>query len=229
MTLAEREESTAGQTAEWERQARLRRRLQLALWAVVVVTIVGGPFYPLLGFTVPAVTLMGMIGGFFKGRYVCGWLCPRGAFYDRVMKWVSPGRPIPEWLRNRAFRWVLFGLLMGSIVWQISLNPGDVYHWGKVFVRICMITTGVGVVLALFVHPRTWCAFCPVGTFQSAVGRKKVPLHMEEGCVECRSCERACPMNLKIVGREKEGKVDLPDCVKCSECQLACPKKVLRL
>ncbi|UCC69668.1 MAG: 4Fe-4S binding protein [Armatimonadota bacterium] len=227
MTAVQQTEERDAERAEWERLSARRRRLQLALWIVVVVTIVGGPFWPLLGFTVPAVTLTAVVGGFFKGRYVCGWLCPRGAFYDRVVKWVSPGRPIPEWMRNRAFRWVLLGLLMGFMVWQISLKPGDVYHWGRVFVRICIITTGLGVVLALLVHPRSWCAFCPMGTLQSAVGGKKSPLYLEKGCVECRSCEQACPMNLAIVGRENDGRLDLPDCVKCSECQLVCPKGLL--
>jgi ferredoxin-type protein NapH len=215
--------------AQLPRLAVLRKRLQWALWAIVLVTIIGGQWYPLLGFAVPAVMLTAIIGGFLKGRYVCGWLCPRGAFYDRVVKWVSRGRPIPEWMRNSVFRWAVFALLMGFMVWQISLSPGDVYHWGRVFVRICMITTGLGVVLALFIHPRSWCAFCPIGTFQAAVGGKKAPLRMGEGCVECRTCERVCPMGLKIVDadRAEDGRLDLPDCGKCPECQLACPKGVL--
>ncbi len=224
--MAERQ-AVIDQTQDWQGRSALRRKIQLTLWAIVVVTIVGGQWYPLLGFTVPVAMMTGMIGGFFKGRYVCGWICPRGAFFDRIMKPVSPARQIPAWLANRAFRWVVFALLMTLMAWQISLNPGAVYHWGRAFVRICMVTTGIGVGLALFVHPRTWCTFCPIGTFQSAVGGKKSPLHMEEGCAECRTCERACPLNLKIVGEPKAGPLDIPDCLKCSECQLACPKNVL--
>jgi ferredoxin-type protein NapH len=213
--------------AEWQRLAALRRRIQRALWVIVVITIVGGLFYPLLGFVVPVVMLTGIIGGFFKGRYVCGWLCPRGAFLDRILRPVSPQREIPAWLRGRIFRWVIFALLMGFMSWQISLNPGDAYHWGRVFVRICIITTAIGVVLALFVNPRTWCSFCPMGTMQSAVGGSRAPLKMDEGCIECRACERACPMDLAIVGQAENGTLDLRDCLKCSECQLACPKNLL--
>jgi len=224
--LAE-QQAVIDQRQDWQGRSALRRKLQLTLWAIVVVTIVGGQWYPLLGFTVPVVMMTGIIGGFFKGRYVCGWLCPRGAFFDRIVKFVSPAREIPSWLANRAFRWVVFALLITFMVWQISLNPGDVYHWGRVFVRICMITTGIGVGLALFVHPRTWCAFCPIGTLQSAVGGKKSPLYMKEGCGECRTCEGACPMNLKIVGEPKAGPLDIPDCLKCPECRLACRKNLL--
>jgi len=219
------EEPTPG--GDFQRQVALRRRLQRALWAIVVITIVGGLFWPLLGFVVPVVMLTGIIGGFFKGRYVCGWLCPRGAFLDRILRPISPAREIPAWLRGRLLRWVIFGLLMGFMVWQISLSPGDVYHWGRVFVRICIITTAIGVALAVFVHPRTWCSFCPMGTMQSAVGGSRAPLKMDRGCIECRACERACPMNLTIVGQQEDGVLKLPDCLKCGECVVTCPKRVL--
>jgi len=214
----------------WQPQVARRKKIQFSLWVIVVAVIVGGLWWPLLGFVVPIVMLTGIIGGFYKGRYVCGWLCPRGAFLERILKAVSPERTIPMWLRRAGFRWAVFAALMGFMVFQISQNPGDVYHWGRVFVRICIITTGIGVVLAIAVHPRTWCSFCPMGTMQSAVGGSRAPLMMADGCVECRTCERACPMNLEIVGQRKDdGRVNAPDCLKCGECVVACPKRVLRL
>jgi len=252
-------------TEDWQKQVARRKRIQFAIWAIVVVVIVGGMWWPLLGFVVPIVMLTGIIGGFFKGRYVCGWLCPRGAFLERIVGAISPlkarlqGRArrrrgqapirpepvpmaIPMWLRRPAFRWAVFAALMGFMAFQTSQDPGDVYHWGRVFVRICIITTAIGVVLAIAVHPRTWCSFCPMGTMQSAVGGSRAPLMMADGCVECRACERACPMNLKIVGQRnptplppspstERGRavVNAPDCLKCGECVVVCPKRVLGL
>jgi polyferredoxin len=207
----------------------LRRTLQSFLWLVVAVTIIGGYWFPLLGFTVPVVMLAGVVGGFVRGRYVCGWLCPRGAFFDRIMKPVSPSRAIPAWLRSPALRWPVFGAMMGFMVFQIMQNPGDLYHWGTVFWRICLITTGLGVVLALVVHPRGWCAFCPMGTMQEAIGGRKAPLYLAQGCKGCRSCERACPMGLSIIGERASGPLSVRDCVKCPECQVACPQGILRL
>jgi len=244
----EREDTAAGHqrmprpTEDWQKQVARRKRIQFAIWAIVVVVIVGGMWWPLLGFVVPIVMLAGIIGGFFRGRYVCGWLCPRGAFLERIVGRISPERPIPQWLRRPAFRWAVFAALMGFMAFQIAQNPGDVNHWGQVFVRICIITTAIGVVLAIAVHPRTWCSFCPMGTMQSAVGGSRAPLMIAEGCVECRACERACPMNLKIVGQRnptplppspstERGRavVNAPDCLKCGECVVVCPKRVLGL
>jgi ferredoxin-type protein NapH len=213
--------------ADYREQSRRRLIIQSAIWIVVVITIVGGLRYPHLGFVVAAVMMMGMIGAFARGRYVCGWLCPRGALFDRILKPVSRRRRIPGWLRDYRFRWTAFAGLMGFMVFQISRNPGDAGHWGAVFVRICLITTSIGLLLALAFHPRTWCSFCPMGTMQSAIGGSKAPLLMEEGCRGCRTCEKACPMNLTIVDNMKDGRLDSKDCLKCPECQLACPRQIL--
>jgi polyferredoxin len=204
-----------------------RKIIQLLLFPSVLIVTIGGLWFPLLGFVAPIVMLVGFIGGFINGRYVCGWLCPRGAFFDRVMKFASPNRPIPEWIRSYKFRWPIFIALMTFMTIQILQNPTDIYHWGKVFVRICIITTLLGAVLAIFIHPRMWCSFCPMGTVQSSVGGKKHPLQMEAGCKECRACERSCPIGIKIVGNFEDGKLKSKDCLKCPECQIVCPKKIL--
>jgi len=208
-------------------QSILRRKIQLSIWPIVVITIIGGLLYPIIGFIVPLVMLMGMVGGFFRGRYVCGWLCPRGAFFDRVVTHISPKKKIPDFFRNYTFRWSVFALLIGFMIFQISINPNNIYHWGTVFVRMCIVTTSIGVILAIIYHPRTWCSFCPIGTFQSSVGGKRSPLKMDKGCKECNTCEKSCPIDLKIVGNTKYHKLNSKDCLKCPECQLVCPKKIL--
>lgn len=212
---------------DFKAQSLMRLRIQSATLALVVIVIIGGQKYPLLGFFVPAVMLMGIVGGFFRGRFVCGWLCPRGAFLDRAMKLISPIKKIPDFFRNSAFRWSVFALLMGFTAFKISLNPSDPYHWGTVFVRICMITTGIGVILALLIHPRAWCSFCPIGTVQSVSGGTKGRLKMDDGCTECRICEKVCPMNLQIIDDIKDGKLNNNDCLRCPECGLACPQNIL--
>ena len=214
--------------SEAGKRSRRRRLVQLLLWPVVAVTILGGLKYPLLGFTVPVVMVVGLVGALFRGRYVCGTLCPRGSFLDRVVAPIAPARPIPSLLRSPWFRWPVVALLMGAMAFQVAQDPGDLTHWGRVFVRICILTTGVGVVLALTIRPRSWCSFCPMGTLQNAIGGRKPVLYLGEGCRGCRQCERACPMNLSIIGDQRPGPLVVRDCLQCAECQLACPVKALR-
>ena len=210
-----------------EKRELLRAKIQKTIWILVVITIFAGLKWPLFGFIVPVVMLTGIIGGFINGRYVCGWLCPRGAFFDRIVSVVSPRRKIPEWIRKYHFRAMVLIAMMVFMIYQISLDPGNIYHWGAVFVRMCIITTIIGIALAMSVRPRAWCSFCPIGTIQSLVGGHKNQLIMDDGCKMCRTCEVACPIGIKIVDNMKNGKLDHKDCLKCHLCQLACPSKIL--
>ena len=206
-----------------------RKRLQLALWPIVIIVIAFGWRYPLLGFSVPVVMLLGIAGGIVQGRYVCGHLCPRGGFFDRVIAPLSRNKPIPAYFRNRGLRWALFVLLMAFMLYRISLNPTDIYYWGRVFWLMCVITTAIGIVLGILIHPRAWCSFCPMGTLQSALDRGNKQLRIDSSlCIECRACEKVCPMNFAIVKCKAAGRLADPDCLKCPECSAVCPRKALK-
>ncbi|MFC2095707.1 4Fe-4S binding protein [Candidatus Bipolaricaulota bacterium] len=211
-------------------QAVVKRRsiLQWGLLWIVLITIGLGWWFPWLGFSVPLVMLTGIVGSLFNGRYVCGNLCPRGAFYDRVMAPFSRKRPIPQWLRSKTLRWTLFAVLMGFMVFRILQNPLDLMHWGRVFWMMCVVTTAIGIPLAIFLRPRTWCSFCPIGTVQSAIGGHKRQLRINgDLCRSCTLCERACPMDLSIVESKDAGIVSEVDCLRCSECAAVCPVAAL--
>jgi ferredoxin-type protein NapH len=180
---------------------------------------------------VPITMLMGMVGGVLNGRYVCGNLCPRGAFYDRYFESVGPKRPIPQWMRSYAFRWSFFVLLMTFMVLNVLRAPDDWRHWGFVFWLMCAVTTALGLVLVLFVRPRGWCAICPMGTMQNAfsriASRKSRILIDSANCRMCMMCERTCPMNIPITRFKPDGVVTDPDCIKCYECVAVCPFNAL--
>ena len=79
---------------------------------------------------------------------------------------------------------------------------------------MCVITTVVGVVFGVLIHPRVWCAVCPSGTLQSALGGGKHRLRMDpEACVECGKCERVCPLALAIKQDKERGALQSRDCV----------------
>jgi len=208
---------------------RKRRILQWALFPIMVITILFGYWFPILGFTVPIVMIIGIAGGFFNGRYVCGNLCPRGSFFDRPMWFISrKDGKVPEYMKSMTFRWSLFAVLMTFMVYRISLNPTDINHLGRTFWMMCTITSALGIVLALVYHPRTWCSICPVGTFGNAIGGHKNQLRIDSAkCRECGICEKACPMGLEIVRHKRYGVMSDRDCVKCSECSAVCPCRAL--
>lgn len=206
-----------------------RRALQWVLLPIMLITIALGWKYPLLGFSVPIVMLMGMVGGLVNGRYVCGHLCPRGGFFDRMLAPVAGTRKTPAFLRGLPFRLVVLVALMGFMVFRLAQNPGEINHWGRVFWMICVITTAVAVILAFPFNARTWCAFCPMGTLQNLFDRlraRRIAIDADR-CRECRACEKACPMGLEIVKHKDSGVLADPDCLKCSECIAVCPAKAL--
>lgn len=209
-------------------KTKKRKILQWSLMPIMVITLAFGWWYPLLGFTVPVAMLTGMIGSFWNGRYVCGNLCPRGSFFDRPMRLISRKEAIPPFLRNMTFRWAIFAVLMGFMVYRVSLDPTNIYHWGRVFWVMCLVTTVLGIVLALTIHPRSWCSFCPVGTAGNSIGGTKNQLVLQSDiCKECKLCEKACPMGLEIVKHKPEGAINNRDCLRCMECATKCPANAI--
>jgi polyferredoxin len=217
-TLVQVETSTTGS----------RRLRQWLLAPIVVVTIAFGWRHPWLGFTVPTAMLLGVIGGLRRGRYVCGNLCPRGSFFDRLIAPLAARRGIPLRLRSMPLRWGVFTLLMGFMVWRLATDPADPGHWGFVFWSMCAITTIAGVVLALIFHPRSWCAVCPVGTMSNVFGGGKYQLSIDPSCRECGKCEQRCTFDLSIVRHKGAGVVTERDCLQCSACAESCPIGALK-
>ena len=198
------------------------------LW-VVIVTISLGWKYPLLGLTVPLVMFTGIVGSFIRGRYVCGNLCPRGAFLERLTPKLSANRKIPLFFQNMGFRIIALFTLMGLMMYRGLQNPSDPLHWGYVFWTLCVLTTIIAVVLAVTIHPRTWCTFCPIGTMQNLIGGGKGQLLIdEEACKECHLCEKVCAFNLAKAAHKETGYLPDRDCLKCSECITVCPNDALQ-
>lgn len=196
----------------------------LALVVVVVFAI--GWHFQGLGFVVPVAMAAGMGGGFLRGRWVCGNLCPRGSLLDTWLGSLNR-RPIPEWMMRPAVRWGVLVLLIGFMVAQLTVDPGNWQHWGIVFWRMCLITTVAAVGLAITYAPRSWCRICPVGTVAAQVGGYKQPLQIASDCRACGLCEQACSMQFTIATHRHAGQLPERDCLKCSTCIKACPSQML--
>ncbi|MEW6448156.1 MAG: 4Fe-4S dicluster domain-containing protein [Bacillota bacterium] len=185
-----------------------------------------------MGFFIPACMLLGIGIGIFKGRKWCDWLCPRGSFFDAIMKPFSPVKKIPAVFKSLPFRLGVITFLMSMMVYQIIVRWPDPVRIGIFFVMLLTITTGVGMIFALTLHPRTWCCFCPIGSVSNWVDRGNYRLRIDSSrCTECRSCARVCPIQVEPY-RFKRGAVEPvadSDCLRCRTCVQSCPKQALAL
>mgnify|MGYP000194577916 CR=1 FL=1 len=199
------------------------KKRKLLLGSIVVGVLALGWRYPLFGLVVPVVVMTGLTVSAFRGRYFCGNWCPRGAFLDSLPIAQGKWQALPRLLQSPYFRWTAVVVLFSVMIGRGLQNPGSILHWGMVFWQMCLATTAVALLLAVIYRPRAWCAMCPVGTVQRALGRGRKPLTIGSQCTGCGLCERACPLALPITNSRAAGVIESADCLKCGRCRAACP------
>ncbi|MDD4601655.1 hypothetical protein SDC9_11421 [bioreactor metagenome] len=208
----------------------MKSNVQKILFWILLVFLVVGIIYPVVGLFAIICMLAPVIISPYKGRYWCGNFCPRGSFYDNVMAKISLKKPIPAFFRSTGLRIFMVIFIMGVFGVQMYGAWGDLAAMGAVFVQIILITTIVGIVLGILYHQRTWCSFCPMGTLASwfSAKPKPMPLVVDNSCVNCKVCTTVCPLQLSPY-TEKGSTVGFThsDCLKCSRCVEKCPKKAL--
>ncbi len=200
-----------------------RRRGAALLWWGLPLFAIGGWFYPYLGFVMIFCMLAPVVVSTVRGRYWCGWVCPRGSFFDYVMGRFSRNKPAPQWLRSRNFRIGMLIFLMTMMAVQISNAWPDPQAIGRVFILLLTVTTVAGIGLALAYKPRTWCSFCPMGTMSSWFAHGKQALVVSDACRNCSACATLCPMGLT----PQQVDSTHADCIKCTICVTRCPPKAL--
>jgi polyferredoxin len=204
------------------KRAKLQRITSVALPAVLL----GGWFYPPLGFFL-LLCMAGAVGlAMFKGRAWCDWMCPRGSFYDLFLRKLSRNAPIPSFLRTKWFRTSILIVLLSSLGAQVYYSWGSTEAVAMAFVRVLTVTTTAGIVLGALFQERAWCHICPMGTLGNWFSRGKKPLYVSEQCKSCKLCSKVCPMQLRPF-EHKSGAMTEGDCIKCSSCVAACPINAL--
>jgi len=147
-----------------------RKKSQLIMVYLLPVIVIGGLFNPYLGYLVVAMMAFFLTLSFFKGRYWCWNLCPRGAFLDIVLSGFSRNRPVPRVITRQWFRFIVLILLMGFVGLRIVRTGGNMALIGAVFVSMCLVTTIVSIVSGLATKHRAWCMMCPMGFLQEKIG-----------------------------------------------------------
>lgn len=204
-----------------------RKRLQAYTSVSLPLVLLGGWFYPFLGFFI-LLCMVGAVGlASLRGRAWCDWMCPRGSFYDLFLKKFSKNVAIPAFMRTNAFRSGVLVLLAVALGTQLYFTWGDPRRMGMAFMRVLTVTTTAGIVLGAVFQQRAWCHICPMGTLGKWLSRYSgYSLHVSELCRDCKLCARVCPMQLKPY-EGKAGVMAEGDCIKCATCAAACPVNAL--
>ena len=193
------------------------------LGILVLIVSVLGIWEPKLGYFLLVVFAALLLISPFRGRWFCGNLCPRGSFNDFWLGKVSFKKKIPKFFRNKWLRLVVFITMMGFMIFRVIQTKGVVDKVGMVFVTICIVTTLIAILFGIFISPRTWCSFCPMGTVQKCFGGKRYQLKVDNSkCIDCGLCKKVCPMQLNV-----NEILHKPDCIKCGRCVKVCPKQAL--
>ncbi len=209
------------------KEIKTRKTIQSIMWWLLPFICIAGIYYHYLGYIVLSMMITFFILSAFKGRYWCGWLCPRGSFLERIVSKISMKNNIPEIFKNLTFRWIVFGCLMGFMIFRLIKTNGSLDKIGFVFVTMCILTSLIAIPIGIIFKPRTWCVFCPMGLLQGLIGKNKYLIKISNECKECGICKRACPVETSASTFKEIGKVRSIDCIKCLNCTMNCPKNAV--
>jgi ferredoxin-type protein NapH len=149
------------------------RKLQIFTVWLLPLIVIGGLSFPVLGYLVLGMMVVLLIMSFFKARFWCWNLCPRGAFLDIVLSKISRNKPLPGIFTKQWFRVLVLVLMMSFLVYRVIKTGGDLVLIGSVFVVMCIVTTIIAIVLGVITKHRAWCMICPMGYLQEKVAKLK--------------------------------------------------------
>jgi polyferredoxin len=140
----------------------------ISVWLMPLL-IIGGSLFSLLGYLVFFMMIFLLSLSYFRARFWCWNLCPRGAFLDIVLSKLSLKHKLPGIFSNKRFKWTIFFLFMAIFILQLITVDKNIYSIGFVFVRMCLVTTLIAIIMGIPLMPRAWCAICPMGTLQTKI------------------------------------------------------------
>lgn len=173
------------------------------------------------------------------GPLICGWVCPFGS----LQEWLSNiGRKIFKKRYNniipykidkylRFLRYVLLALVIynTAATAKLMFQNIDPYYalfsfWtGEVAIAAYIILAAT-ILLSLIIE-RPWCKYaCPYGAFLGIFNLFRLfkIRRSSSTCINCKLCDKACPMNIKI---SESNIVSDHQCISCMKCtsESSCP------
>ena len=179
--------------------------------------------------------LLVMFVSLVTGPFFCGWLCPFGALQElmgnlgRFLR--IPRLRIPDRIEGglRFLRYLLLAMSIGGLGFVLFLSSPNSSFQGLLTGAVSYITVSAWVLMALFLLfslfiDRPFCRyFCVEGAQYGlfSLGRLFSIKRDRELCVDCKVCDRICPMQVKV---SRGGHVRNPQCNNCFKCIKKCPR-----
>lgn len=138
-------------------------------YLILIFILIAGFFYKKIALLALLCMILPIITSFFKGRYYCKHICPRGSLYDNKFSNLSKNKNIPKILKSKSFRIIVLIIIFLMFGINLKNSIGNIDSIALIFYKMVLITTLIGVALTFFFNHRTWCAFCPMGTISDFV------------------------------------------------------------
>ena len=197
----------------------------------MILTAAG--FFISLKWTMAVLMLLTLVAG----PFFCGWVCPYGAlqdYFSRIgkkigLKPIKTPKTIGKYLQySRYIILAAFTIFGFDILFDIAANdPRTNFQqllMGEVTSVVALVViVGFGLISMLFYRP--FCNYlCMEGAKYGVMSSIRIFTikRNSESCINCKKCDKACPMNIEV---SKTDQLRSFQCINCLECTAVCPKK----
>ncbi len=149
------------------------------------------------------------------GPLICGWVCPLGSFqqwiarigrklYGKKYNHMVPAN-IDKPLRYTRYLVLVLVILATAGTRKLVFQDYDPYFalfnfWSAEVAPTALIILGATIVASAFIE-RPWCKYlCPYGAVLGLFNFFRIfRIRREEStCIDCKLCDRNCPMNITV-------------------------------
>lgn len=188
------------------------------------------------------ILVIGVVIALLFRRSFCGLICPFGALQEFFAllgkKLFKRSFKIPVKI-DMYLRYFKYFVLIITIyyawktagLWMSPYDPWAAYGHLSEGLSSLVNENLIGFILLIvtilgsIIYDRFFCKYlCPMGAFYGIISKispYKI-IRNEDKCINCKLCNKSCPMNIDVAGSNK---ITTAECINCQLCVLSCPKE----